>query len=85
MTTPKPLPSSISADQKRAIRLAAIAADAPSRLKLFERVYRREASPRQAIKAMCFECLNYSVEDIRTCTAPACPLHLYRPFQKREG
>jgi hypothetical protein len=84
MPTPsKPLPSLTFADPKRANRLKAISEDAPSKAKLFERVYRGAASPRSAIKAQCLECLGFNTDDIRHCTAPACPLFNYRPFQKR--
>ena len=85
MTPPKPLPSLTSDGQKWANRLKAISKDAPSKVKLFERVFFGTASPRSAIKAMCCECLTFEVDAIRTCTAPACPLYAYRPFQKRGG
>ena len=70
---------------KRAKRLKVIAEDAPSKVKLFEKAYSGEASPRSAIKAHCCECLGFDTEAIRTCTAPDCPLFEYRPFQKKGG
>jgi hypothetical protein len=85
MKPSNPLPSLTPEAQKRANRLKAISEDAPSKAKLFEKVFLGKASPRQAIKAMCCECLTFDVEAIRTCTAPACPLYAYRPFRKREG
>lgn len=39
------------------------------------------ASPRGAIKAMCLECMGYLRPAVRDCTAMACPLYAYRPFQ----
>jgi hypothetical protein len=84
MSPARPFPSLISDAQKRANRLAAIVADVPSKVRLFERVFRGEASPRAAIKAQCLECLAFNSDEIRNCTAPACPLYAYRPFQKRE-
>lgn len=44
---------------------------------------RGETSPRRAISAMCHECIGY--ENVKTCigecTAFACPLWAYRPYQ----
>ena len=41
-----------------------------------------KASLRGAIKAQCLECMGWSRGDVRECTAPACPLWLYRPYQE---
>ena len=65
---------------RRAERMATLPV---SRKKLFNRVYAAKASPRSAIKAFCGECLAFNEEDIRTCTAPACPLFEYRPYQRK--
>jgi len=78
----KPLPSSAFALLKTTNRLEAIREDAPSKASLFERVFAGKAPPRAAIKAFCLECLQFSDDAIKTCTAPACPLFQYRPFQK---
>ena len=59
--------------------------DAPSRLALFKRVYGGTASPREVIKAFCLECVGFEEAAIRECTATACPLRRFRPFQKGEG
>ena len=40
------------------------------------------ASPRRAIRAMCLSCVGYDREEIRACSAFACPLWKYRPFQE---
>ena len=38
-------------------------------------------SPAAAIKAFCLECVGWQKEEVKLCTAPACPLYRYRPFQ----
>ena len=38
-------------------------------------------SPRTAIKAFCLECVGYVRAEVAQCTAAACPLFMYRPFQ----
>ena len=40
-------------------------------------------SPRMAIKAFCLECIGWDRAEITNCTSFACPLYLYRPYQKR--
>lgn len=45
---------------------------------------RGKASPRIAIKAFCMECVGWSRAEVTNCTGFACPLWMYRPFQ-REG
>lgn len=54
-----------------------------SRQKLTERAYAGIASPRQAIKAKCMECVNYEdvVNSVGGCAITRCPLNAYRPFQ----
>lgn len=42
------------------------------------------ASPRDAIKAHCLECVCWQREEVIQCTALACPLYAYRPFQDKE-
>ncbi len=41
-----------------------------------------EASPRDAIKAFCSECMNYVRSEVRDCDTIDCPLNLYRPYKK---
>jgi hypothetical protein len=50
------------------------------------RAFAGTASPRQAIKAKCLECVCYElpVENIGGCTITRCPLWLYRPYQPGE-
>ncbi len=65
-------------NRKRSERLASIS---KSRIKLFKRVYTGRAAPRNAIKAFCYDCLDFNEQEIRTCTVPSCPLYEYRPYQ----
>ena len=39
-----------------------------------------KAPPRNAIKAFCLQCAGWDRNEIRRCTAVACPLYSYRPF-----
>lgn len=60
---------------------------APESLRrLLRRVFEGKASPRSAIKSFCQSCMGF--EDykagIRGCTALACPLWAYRPYQERK-
>jgi hypothetical protein len=57
-------------------------ADAPMTCRnILSRAYAGEAAPRQAIKAFCLRCVGYVRADVSDCTAWACPLHPYRPYQ----
>ena len=50
------------------------------------RTYLRAVSGRSkpaAIRAFCAECCGWVREEVRLCTAPACPLYPYRPFMGR--
>jgi len=40
-----------------------------------------------AIKAFCLECVCWQREEVRMCTAKACPLYPYRPykFKSKQG
>lgn len=49
--------------------------------KVLARARAGEASPRQAIKAFCLECVGLIRKDITECTAKQCPLWKYRPYQ----
>ena len=77
---PCPAPLEQIRDRKREKMLEAIAEDAPARLGLFERVYRGTASPRQAMKAKCLECVGFDTKAIVECTAAECPLYDFRPY-----
>lgn len=41
----------------------------------------RGKSLRSAATAFCLECVGWDRSAVRSCTAPACPLHPYRPFR----
>jgi len=41
-------------------------------------------SQASAIKAFCLECVCWIREEVRQCTATACPLYPYRPFQQAD-
>lgn len=45
------------------------------------RAIQGKASPRAAIKMFCTECCGWQRNEVRLCTAQACPLYAYRPFQ----
>lgn len=66
-------------DAKRAQRLETCPVSART---LLTRCWSKNASPRQAIKAFCHECQGYDRLAITQCSAPACPLYEYRPYQR---
>ena len=41
-----------------------------------------KASPRNAIKAFCIECMGYVRSEVTNCDTIDCPLNLYRPYRK---
>lgn len=58
--------------------------DVPETLR---RTYLRAVGGRSkpaAIRAFCSECTGWEREEVRLCTAPACPLYPYRPFMGRK-
>lgn len=71
-------------DPERVRMLQQASEDFPSKIGLFKRCFRGEASPRAAIKAQCVVCLWGDHDGIRECKAPACPLWMYRPFVNRK-
>ena len=40
-------------------------------------------SKARAIKAMCLSCSAFVLEEIRDCRVILCPLHHYRPYQRK--
>jgi hypothetical protein len=58
-----------------------------ARRPLYLKVSVGEASPRQAIKAKCQECVGYEdvTAAIPACTVFKCPLWAYRPYQQGEA
>lgn len=81
----KTAPQSENQDPKRVRMMRQVSEDAPSKLGIFRSVYASTASPRQAIKAKCLECCWMDVVGIRECTATACPLWGFRPYQQKGG
>jgi hypothetical protein len=63
---------------KRAEKLEACPVSARS---LLARCWSKKASPRQAVKAFCHEWCGYDRAAITECTAWACPLFEFRPYQ----
>ncbi len=41
-----------------------------------------KASPRNAIKSFCLECMGWQRNEVSRCSTIDCPLNLYRPFRK---
>lgn len=41
----------------------------------------KRVTPMMAIKNFCMGCVGGIRKDIRECTAPQCPLYIYRPYQ----
>ena len=70
-------------DLKRDRMVWQVAKDAPSKVNAFRKVYSGNASPRQAIKALCIECCWMDERAIRECTSTACHLWAFRPYQER--
>jgi hypothetical protein len=83
MKTPENASLEQICDARRADRLEDISRLAPSKLKLFQRVYSGQASPRQVIKAGCLDCMGYETAEITRCSSPTCPYYEYRPYQTR--
>jgi hypothetical protein len=52
---------------------------------ILDRTYNAKSSPRGAIKAFCLQCTGYVRADVANCTALACPLHPYRPYQTKDA
>ena len=53
-------------------------ADAPAK---YRSLYRRAwagKSRKAAIRVFCLECVGWSEDEVRRCTAPACPLYEFR-------
>ena len=51
--------------------------------KTYARASIGKASPREAIKAFCCECMGHVRSEIPHCTDLGCPLFHLRPYQKR--
>lgn len=51
------------------------------RRKMFEKCYAKTASPRMAIKTMCYECSGADVANAKACNSVTCPLWEYNPYR----
>ena len=80
MTDFKNLSVEAKIEKRRARRLEACP---PSCKRLLASCWSKNASPRQAIKAFCTECVGYDRAAVAACTAYECPLWQYRPYQQR--
>ena len=49
---------------------------------IFLRVYTGKGSRSAAVKAFCLDCMGLAATEIPACTATACPLWGFRPYQK---
>jgi len=76
-------PDTVEIEAKRANRLADVQRDSPRYLNTFRRAYAGK-SLRAAVNAFCIECMGFEYAAIRDCTAPACPLFLYRPGRRNK-
>ena len=85
ISMPQTRPVSQSGDLQQARRLRQVSEHYPSRRRLLERVYAGQSSPRECIKAFCLECNGWEEAAIRDCTATACPIYRFRPFQAARG
>lgn len=58
---------------------------------LYDKAVAGTASPRQAIKSFCLECMGWQRMEVARCTTAECSLHRLRPYQqeisapRREG
>lgn len=57
----------------------------PSATGILERAFSRTGGRANAVKAKCLQCCNYVREEVRECTVLLCPLHPWRPFQRKAG
>lgn len=78
------VPKTASLDEKIAKKRAGRLEQCPASAKgLLMRCWSKKTSPRQAIKAFCHECCGYDRDAIAECTAWACPLFEFRPYQNQ--
>lgn len=70
-------------DPEQALMVREVQEDGQSKLGIFKAVYSGRASPRQAIKGFCLECVWLDEAAIRECTSTACCLWRFRPYQRQ--
>lgn len=75
----------LSEEQRRDEKRAKRAATAPPKYRaILTKYFTGKASPRTAIKGMCLECVGFDRLAITECTAYACPIWMYRPYQEKD-
>lgn len=52
---------------------------------LYGRCMAGKASPRDAIKMQCLECMGYVRAEVENCDTCTCPLYRYRPYRIPSG
>ena len=50
--------------------------------KMVQKAIHGSASPRDAIKAQCLECVGYVRAEVISCPSFTCPLYMYRPYKE---
>ena len=66
----------------RGRQVAKVIADAPVSAKgILERAFDGKAGRKNAVTAMCLVCTGFDRQAVRGCSAWACPLWAWRPFQ----
>jgi hypothetical protein len=73
--------SAPATERAAAARIARIEQTLPLYRGVMERALDGSAAPRGAIKAFCLHCVGDKRADVTSCTAYACPLYRYRPYQ----
>ena len=64
----------------QSLRLHQISKHSPTMFSTFLKAYSGK-SKAAALKALCLDCSCYQRREVSLCSALACPLWLYRPFQ----
>lgn len=59
---------------------AAVSGALPAYRRILERAY-NGTSKSAGVKAFCLQCTGYVKDQVRHCSAHACALHPYRPYQ----
>jgi hypothetical protein len=71
-------------EASRESKQTAYMATVPASKKLIvKKAFQGALSPRKAIKAKCYDCTNFQIEEIRECRSFICALWKYRPYQKK--
>ena len=82
MSTPFRGHSAVEIELKRAQRLDNVRRDAPRYMDTFRRAYSGKSRV-AAMNAFCCECMGFDAAEIRNCSAPACPLYVFRPGRRQ--